>query len=185
MNIQRNNWLISRRHALRGLGATLALPLLDCMKPARAAAASAACRPIDDKRGTKEFRIKVAGVLARRAADADVDRPRHVADRLHHGQPLEERLQCMVDGRVVDVGWVRQTGVVGGDELAVALNRAVDGGPFLVTGVEAVGPAEHRCAFRVKHSGLTIGYRNIIDLQHRLAQQFDIVRVERTAGIAG
>ena len=31
-------------------------------------AASAACRPIDDKRGTKEFRIKVAGVLARRAA---------------------------------------------------------------------------------------------------------------------
>ncbi|MBM3599592.1 MAG: xanthine dehydrogenase family protein subunit M [Alphaproteobacteria bacterium] len=33
-----------------------------------AAAASAACRPIDDKRGTKKFRIKVAGVLARRAA---------------------------------------------------------------------------------------------------------------------
>jgi len=32
-----------------------------------AAAASAACRPIDDKRGTKKFRIKVAGVLARRA----------------------------------------------------------------------------------------------------------------------
>ena len=32
------------------------------------AAASGACRPIDDKRGTKEFRIKVAGVLARRAA---------------------------------------------------------------------------------------------------------------------
>jgi len=33
-----------------------------------AAAASAACRPIDDKRGTKEFRIKIAGVLARRTA---------------------------------------------------------------------------------------------------------------------
>src|SRR5882724_2226344 len=33
-----------------------------------AAVCSAACRPIDDKRGTKEFRIKVAGVLARRAA---------------------------------------------------------------------------------------------------------------------
>jgi len=33
-----------------------------------AAAASAACRPIDDKRGTKEYRIKVAGVLARRTA---------------------------------------------------------------------------------------------------------------------
>ncbi len=35
---------------------------------AMAAACSAACRPIDDKRGTREFRIKVAGVLARRAA---------------------------------------------------------------------------------------------------------------------
>lgn len=33
-----------------------------------AAAASAACRPIDDKRGTVEYRIKVAGVLATRAA---------------------------------------------------------------------------------------------------------------------
>ena len=33
-----------------------------------AAAVSAACRPIDDKRGTIAFRTKVAGVLARRAA---------------------------------------------------------------------------------------------------------------------
>ncbi|HEX5516617.1 MAG TPA: xanthine dehydrogenase family protein subunit M, partial [Pseudolabrys sp.] len=41
-----------------------------------AAAASAACRPIDDKRGTKEFRIKVAGVLARRAAQTALERAR-------------------------------------------------------------------------------------------------------------
>lgn len=34
---------------------------------AAAAAASAACRPIDDKRGTKNFRIKVAGVLTTRS----------------------------------------------------------------------------------------------------------------------
>ena len=39
-----------------------------------AAAASAACRPIDDKRGTKEFRIKVAGVLARRVAAIALER---------------------------------------------------------------------------------------------------------------
>ena len=41
-----------------------------------AAAASAACRPIDDKRGTKAYRIKVAGVLARRAAEIALERTR-------------------------------------------------------------------------------------------------------------
>ncbi len=41
-----------------------------------AAAASAACRPIDDKRGTKEYRIKVAGVMTRRAAQIALDRAR-------------------------------------------------------------------------------------------------------------
>src|SRR5512132_4500118 len=40
------------------------------------AAASAACRPIDDKRGTVEFRIQVAGVLARGAALIALDRAR-------------------------------------------------------------------------------------------------------------
>jgi len=43
---------------------------------ALAAAASAACRPIDDKRGTVEFRTKVAGVLARRAAAIALERAR-------------------------------------------------------------------------------------------------------------
>ena len=40
------------------------------------AAARAACRPIDDKRGTTEFRIQVAGVLARRSALIALDRAR-------------------------------------------------------------------------------------------------------------
>ena len=39
-----------------------------------AAATSAACDPIDDKRGTIEYRTKVAGVLARRAALIAVER---------------------------------------------------------------------------------------------------------------
>ena len=43
-----------------------------------AAAASAACAPIDDKRGTIEFRTEVAGVLARRAAKIAYDRARGV-----------------------------------------------------------------------------------------------------------
>lgn len=41
-----------------------------------AAAASAACKPIDDKRGTKDFRIEVAGVLARRVAQKAYERAR-------------------------------------------------------------------------------------------------------------
>lgn len=39
-----------------------------------AAAASAAAKPINDKRGTIDFRVKVAGVLARRAAVIAYDR---------------------------------------------------------------------------------------------------------------
>ena len=48
----------------------------DAALEALARAASAACRPIDDMRGTKEFRIKVAGVLARRAAETALERAR-------------------------------------------------------------------------------------------------------------
>ena len=40
----------------------------DDILAAVAAAASAACKPIDDKRGTIEYRTQVAGVLAKRAA---------------------------------------------------------------------------------------------------------------------
>ena len=40
------------------------------------AAARAACRPIDDKRGTTEFRVDVAAVLTRRAALIALDRAR-------------------------------------------------------------------------------------------------------------
>ena len=40
----------------------------DAAMEALAAAASAACNPINDKRGTIEYRTKVAGVIAVRAA---------------------------------------------------------------------------------------------------------------------
>ena len=38
-NILSQRWLLSRRHFLRGIGATMALPLLDAMLPLRALAA--------------------------------------------------------------------------------------------------------------------------------------------------
>lgn len=46
----------------------------DAALEALATAASAACNPIDDKRGTVAFRTKVAGVLAQRAARIAYDR---------------------------------------------------------------------------------------------------------------
>jgi carbon-monoxide dehydrogenase medium subunit len=77
-------------HARVALGAVAPTPLLvdtaaraligtradDAALAALSAAASAACKPIDDKRGTIAFRVKVAGVLARRAAQAALQRAR-------------------------------------------------------------------------------------------------------------
>lgn len=74
--------------ARMSLGAVAARPLLvdasglvgtkvdDAALKKLEAAARAACNPIDDKRGTKEFRIDVAGVLARRTALVALERAR-------------------------------------------------------------------------------------------------------------
>ncbi len=77
-------------HARFGLGAVAPTPLLveegaraligttvdDDALTNLAVAASAACNPIDDKRGTIEYRVKVAGVLAKRAALIALERAR-------------------------------------------------------------------------------------------------------------
>jgi carbon-monoxide dehydrogenase medium subunit len=57
-----------------GASAIIGTKLDDAALDALAAAASAACKPIDDKRGTIEFRTDVAGVLAKRAAKIAYDR---------------------------------------------------------------------------------------------------------------
>lgn len=44
-HIATQRWLLPRRHFLRGLGTTLALPLLDAMVPLRASPAAASARP--------------------------------------------------------------------------------------------------------------------------------------------
>ena len=54
--------------------AIIGTELDDAALDALAAAASAACNPITDKRGTIEFRTQVAGVLARRTAQIAYDR---------------------------------------------------------------------------------------------------------------
>jgi carbon-monoxide dehydrogenase medium subunit len=64
--------LLVREAAHAIIGSRLDKPAQDRLE----AAARAVCVPIDDKRGTVEFRIQVAGVLARRAALIALDRAR-------------------------------------------------------------------------------------------------------------
>jgi len=59
-----------------GAKALIGTKVDDAALDALAAAASAACKPIDDMRGTIEYRTQVAGVLARRAALIALERAR-------------------------------------------------------------------------------------------------------------
>ncbi|NDW47117.1 xanthine dehydrogenase family protein subunit M [Ruegeria sp. PrR005] len=63
------------------IGSTLDDAALDRL----ASAASAACKPINDKRGTIEFRTEVAGVLAKRVARIAYARAKGEIIKGHHG----------------------------------------------------------------------------------------------------
>lgn len=122
MNIQRQNWLLNRRHFLRGAGAMVALPLLDCMRPARATAADKAAKPkrsvflyIPNGVNTLTWQIEKAG------AEFAFSKPmqsleKHRADvtpisGLHHPMVLGKHHNC-------DRVWLTGANVPG------------DGGPF-------------------------------------------------------
>ena len=69
-------------------------------------ACAAACKPISDKRGTVEFRTKVAGVLARRAALIAYARAGGRNEKnpcLHHDQRRCRRILCDPDESLLDV----------------------------------------------------------------------------------
>jgi carbon-monoxide dehydrogenase medium subunit len=55
----------------------------DAALDAAANACSAACRPIDDKRGTIRYRTKIAGVLLRRATAIARDRANGISHQAH------------------------------------------------------------------------------------------------------
>ena len=65
------------------------------------------------------------------------------------------------------------------EDVAYLLRALTADGPFVVSTVELVGSERHRCTFGLKHPGLAIGYRSVIELQYRVDRDFHIVSVDR------
>ena len=63
-------------------------------------------------------------------------------------------------------------------DLADAVHRVTEDGPFVLADVTPAGVDRHRCTFQVRRPGLALGYRHVIDLQHRLDRAFHLVAVE-------
>jgi len=99
------SWLLDRRHVLRGLGVSLALPLLDCMRPLRASGAEPKTRPrrsvfiyLPNGVNTLDYQIVKSG------ADYELTRPlasleRHRAhitpiSGMHHPHGLGHHHNC-------------------------------------------------------------------------------------------
>ena len=66
----------------------------------------------------------------------------------------------------------------GSDEVAALLRLVTSGGPFTVSSVHAVGAGRHCCRFGLVRPDLAVGYRSVIELQHRVDREFDIVSVD-------
>jgi hypothetical protein len=106
MNYLSQSWLLSRRHLLKGVGVTLALPFLDAMRPSRVhAATSAALKPrrsvfiyLPNGVNTREYQIQESG------ADYQLTKPleslaKHRAhitpiSGLHHPTGLGQHHNC-------------------------------------------------------------------------------------------
>lgn len=67
------------------------------------------------------------------------------------------------------------------DDVAAMLGLLTSGGPFTVSSVEAVGADRHCCRFGLRHPDLAVGYRSVIELQHRVDREFEIVSVDHQA----
>ena len=101
MNIQTNNWRLSRRHVLRGMGASIALPLLDCMadeQPAKSPPKRSVFLYIPNGVNTLTWQIEKAG------ADYEFTAPLKSLERhrseitpisgLHHPMVLGKHHNC-------------------------------------------------------------------------------------------
>ena len=64
------------------------------------------------------------------------------------------------------------------DDVAALLRLLTSGGPFSVLTVQTVGAGRHCCRFSLVRPDLAVGYRSVIELQHRIDREFDIVSVD-------
>ena len=104
-NILSQHWLLSRRHVLRGLGVSLALPLLDCMRPLRAGrrprrGPNAACSSTCPTASTRiDYQITQAGrgLQASRSRSQSLEKHRQIItpiSGLHHPHGLGHHHNC-------------------------------------------------------------------------------------------
>ena len=63
-------------------------------------------------------------------------------------------------------------------DVAEVLRALTSGGPFAVSNVVSAGSSRLRCHFRLTHADMAVGYRSVIELQHRIDREFDIVSVD-------
>lgn len=86
----------------------------------------------------------------------------------------------MIDGAMIEI----HAPQLGTTAVAEHVMRLTADGPFVFERVDALEPGNHLITFRLRKADTVIGYRNIVELQHRLAYHFDIVGAERRLGRA-
>jgi len=64
-------------------------------------------------------------------------------------------------------------------EIYSSVCRAVGTSPLSLKSVKAETPGMWRCRFVLMRPDLVVGYRSVVELQSRLADVFDIIRVAR------
>ena len=69
-------------------------------------------------------------------------------------------------------------------DLEQVLSALSLGTPFRLESIERIGPDVHRCEFGLSRPGIVVGFGNVIDLQFRIAREFDIVSVERRPALS-
>lgn len=88
---------------------------------------------------------------------------------------MVQRTEAIV---LVQEAWIEIDSAAGSDDVAALLQLLTSGGPFRVSSVQAVGSERHCCRFGLVRPGVAVGYRSVIDVQHRIDREFDIVSVD-------